>query len=274
MKEFLSIGELAKIFDMDVQLLRHYDAKGLLVPQVRNSENSRRFYHFDQVYPLATIRYLRRLGYPLAQIRDFLHNNALRDNLEMLSEQAEKLRRQCDELNATIQIIQQKVEFIDREQSSSQRGKFSVRTFPRRAFLHIGDEINLITHELFYFYPTVGFYRGERKWFGALLYEDTPVQEYRFPELKAEQALSYIPAGEYLCGYHYGPYLSIQDSIDRLFEEASRRELRVDDCVITPNIVDQCCEGHPENYITGLEVRILPEEGIAAEEHLMPGPVG
>ena len=26
MKEFLSIGELAKIFDMDVQLLRHYDA--------------------------------------------------------------------------------------------------------------------------------------------------------------------------------------------------------------------------------------------------------
>ncbi len=88
---------------------------------------------------------------------DFLHNNALRDNLEMLSEQAEKLRRQCDELNATIQIIQQKVEFIDREQSSSQRGKFSVRTFPRRAFLHIGDEINLFTHELFYFYPTVGF---------------------------------------------------------------------------------------------------------------------
>ena len=140
MKEFLSIGELAKIFDMDVQLLRHYDAKGLLVPQVRNSENSRRFYHFDQVYPLATIRYLRRLGYPLAQIRDFLHNNALRDNLEMLSEQAEKLRRQCDELNATIQIIQQKVEFIDREQSSSQRGKFStfwlwimwISYFPRR----------------------------------------------------------------------------------------------------------------------------------------------
>ena len=35
MKEFLSIGELAKIFDVDVQLLRLYDAKGLIVPQVR-----------------------------------------------------------------------------------------------------------------------------------------------------------------------------------------------------------------------------------------------
>ena len=102
MKEFLTIGELANIFNMDVQLLRHYDTKGLLVPQVRNSENNRRFYHFDQVYPLATIRYLRRLDYSLAQIKAFLHSNGLRDNLQMLSQQAQQLRRQCDELNATI----------------------------------------------------------------------------------------------------------------------------------------------------------------------------
>ena len=85
MKEFLTIGELADIFNMDVQLLRHYDAKGLLVPQVRNSANNRHFYHFDQVYPLATIRYLRRLDYSLAQIKAFLHSNGLRDNLQMLS---------------------------------------------------------------------------------------------------------------------------------------------------------------------------------------------
>ena len=175
----------------------------------------------------------------------------------MLSQQAQQLRRQCDELNATIQIIQQKVEFIEREQAVSQRDKFYVRSFPRRAFLHIGEEINLFTHELFYFYPTVGFYQGQRKWFGAYLYEDTPAEARRLPDLMADQPVSYIPAGDYLCGYHYGPYLTIQDSIDRLFDEARRRKLPVDDCVITPNIVDQCCEGHPDNYITGLEVRIL-----------------
>ncbi len=260
MKEFLTIGELADIFNMDVQLLRHYDAKGLLVPQVRNSENNRRFYHFDQVYPLATIRYLRRLDYSLAQIKAFLRSNGLRDNLQMLSQQAQRLRRQCDELNATIQIIRQKVEFIEREQAVSQRDKFYVRSFPRRAFLHIGEEINLFTHELFYFYPTVGFYQGQRKWFGAYLYEDTPAEARRLPDLMADQPVSYIPAGDYLCGYHYGPYLTIQDSIDRLFGEAYCRKLPVDDCVITPNIVDQCCEGHPDNYITGLEVRILSSD--------------
>ena len=50
-----------------------------------------------------------------------------------------------------------------------------------------------------------------------------------------------------------------QNSIDQLIQEAARRNLPVDDCVITPNIVDQCCEGHPDNYITGLEVRILSQ---------------
>ena len=72
MKEYLSIGELANIFGMDVQLLRYYDARGILVPSVRNEANGRRYYHFDQVYPLATIRYLRKLDYSLDQIGAFI----------------------------------------------------------------------------------------------------------------------------------------------------------------------------------------------------------
>ena len=30
------IGELARIFNVNVQLLRHYDKAGLLVPDIRN----------------------------------------------------------------------------------------------------------------------------------------------------------------------------------------------------------------------------------------------
>ena len=135
----------------------------------------------------------------------------------------------------------------------------TVHEHSRRAYLHIGEEINLFTHELFYFYPTIGFYRGVRKWFGAYLYDDQPIEVHRLSDVVEKQTVAYIPAGEYLCGYHYGPYLTIQNSIDQLIQEAARRNLPVDDCVITPNIVDQCCEGHPDNYITGLEVRILSQ---------------
>ena len=255
MKEYLSIGELAQIFDMDVQLLRHYDAKGLLVPEIRNAENNRRFYHFDQIYPLATIRYLRKLGYSLPQIKAFISNNGLRENLETLIDQAELLQRQCDELNATIQIIQNKVEFIEREQTISQPNEIFIKEYPERPFLHIGEELNLFTHELFYFYPTIGFYQGQKKWFGAYLYNAASESEKdMFLNLIDGERISYIDAGRYLCGYHYGSYQTIQTSIDKLYEAG--REFELSDCVVTLNIVDQCCEGHPDNYITALEVLI------------------
>ena len=40
------IGELAKVFDVNVQLLRHYDKEGLLVPDIRNPDNKWRTYRY------------------------------------------------------------------------------------------------------------------------------------------------------------------------------------------------------------------------------------
>lgn len=256
MKEYLSIGEIAKIFDMDVQLLRHYDAKGLLVPEIRDDSNNRRMYHFDQIYPLATIRYLRRLGYPLTKIGEFLRANDLQENLKMLIDQVQELQRQRDELLAVIQIIQSKVEFIERELAISHPGKVFTKEYPPRPFLQIGEELNLFTHEFFYFYPTVGFYQGDKKWFGAYLYDDRGLSAKGtlFDYLDSGK-IPLIQAGKYLCGYHYGTYQTIQDSIEKLYKAGAG--LALSDCVITLNIVDQFFEGHPANYITALEIQIL-----------------
>ena len=251
MKEYLTIGELAAIFKMDVQLLRYYDAQGLLVPALRNEQNGRRFYHFDQIYPLATTRYLRKLGYSLEKIGDFVRTGDVDKNVGTLTDQAAILRKRCEELMETVDIIQKKLDFIERESRATQEGRFFLKTYPDRQFIHVGDEINLFTHELFYFYPTVGFYQGDRKWFGAYLFdeEDSAATIYR----GTEPAL--IPGGRYFCGYHYGPYQTIQDSIDRLYEAGGQYAL--DSCVVTLNIIDQFAEGHPANYITALEARVL-----------------
>lgn len=251
MKEYLSIGELANIFNMDVQLLRHYDAKGLLVPAIRNPTNSRRQYHFDQVYQLATIRYLRALGYSLKSIKDFIYADDVNKNLDTMIDQSEQLRQQCEGLLETVDIIQKKLAFIDRECQYTQEGSFSIRTYPDRQFVDIGDEINLFTHELFYFYPTIGFYEGDDKRFGAYLFDE---QSPNSTALKQANQ-STVPGGRYLCGYHYGPYQTIQKSIKKLFEAG--KDYKLDSCVVTLNIIDQFVEGHPTNYITGLEVLII-----------------
>jgi DNA-binding transcriptional MerR regulator len=77
MKDFFTIGELADLFAIDVQTLRYYDKIGLLIPSHRNHANGYRLYKFDQVYQVASIRYLKRLGYSLEQIREYLDSRTL-----------------------------------------------------------------------------------------------------------------------------------------------------------------------------------------------------
>ena len=71
MKDYFTIGELANLFAIDVQTLRYYDSIGLLVPSHRDAHNGYRLYKFDQIYQVASIRYLKRIGYSLNQIRQY-----------------------------------------------------------------------------------------------------------------------------------------------------------------------------------------------------------
>lgn len=169
MEEYLSIGELANIFGMDVQLLRYYDARGILVPSVRNEANGRRYYHFDQVYPLATIRYLRKLDYSLDQIGAFISSGDISQNLGSMAEQAELL--------ATVTVLQKKIRFIQEESACAEEGTFRIKTYPERPYLPIGEEINLFTYEPLYFYPIVGFYTPSQKHFGAYLFGDSSAEQ-------------------------------------------------------------------------------------------------
>lgn len=254
MKEYLTIGEVADIFQTSVQLLRHYDARGLLVPAIRDSQSKRRYYHFDQIYPLASIRYLRKLGYPLEQIEVFVSRGDLEENLESLTAQADTLQKHCQELLANVDIIQKKLRFIKEEIPQAQPHSFRIKPYPERQFLHVGEELNLFSHERFYSYPIVGFYQGDKKWFGAYLFGDSTVDEVLE---QCPDTAGLIPAGDYFCGYHYGPYVSIQNSIDELFAAGRQQGYTLENCVVTLNIVDQFSEGHPDKYITALEARII-----------------
>ena len=253
MREYMTIGEIASIFNMDVQLLRHYDAKGLLVPAERNEETGWRLYRFDQIYRLATIRYLRKLGYSLHKIDVFLRAQDMSGTIRTLQEQSALLRRKTDELLRTDRIIQGKLEFIQRETLEGTAREPFIHAFPERNYAPIGPETALFTHELFYFYPTVGFYLGEEKRFGAYLYDDTCNLE--LPEELKSAGISKIEAGRYLCGYHTGAYADIHQSIDALLEAGS--SLPLDATVVTINIVDQFLEANQNNYLTELQIRIL-----------------
>lgn len=70
-KEHFSVGDLAKLFNLNTQTLRFYDKIDLFKPAYINPKNSYRFYTLEQFEKLTMINYLRSLDMPIEDIKDF-----------------------------------------------------------------------------------------------------------------------------------------------------------------------------------------------------------
>lgn len=71
-KKLFLIGEVVKMFHISMGTLRHYEQAGLLIPEYADPDTGYRYYGTRQFELLNTIRYLRVLDFPLAQIKAFL----------------------------------------------------------------------------------------------------------------------------------------------------------------------------------------------------------
>ncbi|MGN0157929.1 MAG: MerR family transcriptional regulator [Brotaphodocola sp.] len=251
MKDFLSIGEMSALFGLNVQTLYYYDSINLFRPRYRDSKNGRRKYEFDQIYALATICYMRRLGYSLEEIANQRATQHVKPTLESLKQRSEELHRQWQELISVDEAIQRKIRFIEQEMDGMQIDAITIRHYEARKYIAIGGEDMLYRHNSFYFYPTIAFYKDNQKYFGAYL----NAEKDQIPDFVPEDQICEIEAGDYLCGYHRGPYETVPDTIRRLRE--SHPELKLDDVTVNFNILDQFVEHDSANYITYSQIRIL-----------------
>ena len=97
-EKLFGIGDVARLFHLSVSSLRHYENAGLLTPEYTDPHTGYRYYSPRQGEVLNTIRYLRVLDMPLAEIADFLRNRDV-DRME------EKLRQQKDALEAKMREL-------------------------------------------------------------------------------------------------------------------------------------------------------------------------
>ena len=103
-QELFQIGEVAKMYQLSVSTLRHYEQVGLLKPEYTNPETGYRYYSARQLEQLTNIRYLRALDLPLEEITAYIGNR----DVNVI---AEKLRHQ----KRLIVQKQQELERIERK---------------------------------------------------------------------------------------------------------------------------------------------------------------
>lgn len=94
----LRIGEVARLLNLSVGTLRHYEQMGLLEPAYVDPTSGYRYYGSRQLSTLNTISHLRVLNLPLAQIREFVTTRDVNLMQRQLAQQQELIERKRREL--------------------------------------------------------------------------------------------------------------------------------------------------------------------------------
>ena len=70
MNEYLSIGQMAKLNNVSVQALRHYEKLGLMVPSYINNETGYRYYSIKDFATIDLIKQCKAMGLSLEEIKE------------------------------------------------------------------------------------------------------------------------------------------------------------------------------------------------------------
>lgn len=133
-----SIGQTAKLFDLNIRTLRYYDQIGLLKPEVVNDETGYRYYSSAQFERLNTIRYLRALDVPIERIAAFFDDRDVGLMRGIFEDQLARVREKQRELARIEQKIESRIERID-EAVSSPLDEIEVVELPERRIVSLAE---------------------------------------------------------------------------------------------------------------------------------------
>lgn len=127
MRTKLKIGEFSQLMQVSVKTLRHYEQKGLLLPDEVDKQTGYRYYSIDQMQRLGTIRELQRLGFSLSEIKELYEVGSHTPSIRQLTEKVKETEKQLKQLIARRNRL---IEWRNSRKNIMTMEKFSIQTLP------------------------------------------------------------------------------------------------------------------------------------------------
>lgn len=128
---FFTIGEIARLFHMNIRTLRYYDERGILKPAYINEKTKYRYYATSQFERLNTIKYLRALDVPIEEIINFFMEKEVSAMLDIFKLQRERVLEKQRQLARIEKKISNRIGQIE-SALSAVYGEIHVRYLPQR----------------------------------------------------------------------------------------------------------------------------------------------
>jgi len=126
-KTKLKIGEFSRLMQVTVKTLRHYEQKGLLLPDEVDEWTGYRYYGIGQMQTLQAIRDLQRLGFSLDEIKDMFEDGSHTPSIRQMDE---KIRETEAQLGQLIARRDQLLGLKDSRKHITKMEKFSIQSLP------------------------------------------------------------------------------------------------------------------------------------------------
>lgn len=268
MKGKFLIGELARIFNISADTLRHYDRIGLFQPDP-NEKNKYRYYNIGKFFLLSRILFLKNLNISLEEIKGYLSNQRTEHLLTMLKEKDDAIDKEIEHLQNMKKKIRSKVELI--EESKTYMNTIRIRHIGERrgVFIDIDDveddvekKRSFSAHES---YLKVSSWLIEGQIYTALAMEDILTRRFeRFKyfievvsgEDTATTQLKVIPEMDYACLIFSGPYSEIEASYKELHLWIYENGYEIAGDSIEKNIMDYGFTSSEEEYISEIQIPV------------------
>jgi DNA-binding transcriptional MerR regulator len=117
MNNEITISELARLMNVSVHQLRYFEEKDVLTPAYTD-HNQYRMYSMDQVYQLAHILLLRKLGVPVQSIKECMTSYSADQHTQLL-------HQSLQEINTDLLRLQGLQQFITKVLQEQQEFKLS-----------------------------------------------------------------------------------------------------------------------------------------------------
>jgi DNA-binding transcriptional MerR regulator len=270
MKEFYTIGEISKIFNIPSATLRYYDSIGLLCPW-EIGENNYRYYSKAQFEIISMIMFMRSINTPIKKLQVILNEKTADGILDELK----TCEASIDEKIKELELLKQKIGIFNKNiEVTCYNPKITLEKLPEMYMMSksFGDEDELDIDEIIKTTIGAGKWADTAGIISTITKEN--LQNGRFHDYDRYGYLSEIqfyrknkytailPAGPYVC---YGMKVSsvehfeADDAYAKMLRFIKRNKLKIRGDAIERNVLDLYC-GNKNNPTMYFRIYIPVEE--------------
>ncbi|MGE8080956.1 MerR family transcriptional regulator [Peribacillus loiseleuriae] len=271
MKQFFTIGEIAKLHNIPESTLRYYDQKGIFQPKKIDPQTQYRYYTIGQFSMLEVIKFLRYLDISLNEVKQYVEHRTPETALQLFEKQTEILLQKQREIEYMTSMMQKKIEIIKEGIQQDYTSVF-YKAIPERSIHFMRSESDLsedtfilslnklqkkmhvaypasVTQKIGTFISIEGIQKGDYYEFNGLFIlidnMQTTMEKY-----------SSIPSNYYACTYHKGSYEYTHVALERLMNDIHANGYEAIGDAIEIGLIDHSVTADESEFITEYQIPV------------------